>query len=232
MRATDWEFRNRAVVFGLIFGLSYPLYNLDRQNAAAALASWLAAKANSNGDAILHGLFALAALLQGAAAFVRTWASAYLRADVVYASRVKSASLVADGPYRLVRNPLYLGNVLMAVAMGSSMSRSGFVFAVLATIAFCYRLIRREERELATSQGEKFGDYLRAVPRLWPALTPRLPAAGSAPRWAKGFGAEAWFWGFALAIAAFSVTLDLRVLLGGAAACMTVFWFTSRALAK
>src|SRR5262250_2812371 len=68
MKATDWEFKHRARVFGLILG----------------------------------------AALLGVAAMLRTWASAYLHAEVVYASEVKTEALVADGPYRRVRNPLYL----------------------------------------------------------------------------------------------------------------------------
>ena len=64
------------------------------------------------------------------AALVRTWASAYLHSSVVYAAEVKTASLVADGPYRQVRNPLYFGNVLMVIGIGSMMSR----------VVLCWRL--------------------------------------------------------------------------------------------
>jgi protein-S-isoprenylcysteine O-methyltransferase Ste14 len=101
------------------------------------------------------------------AALLRTWASSYLSAGVVYAAEVKTESLVADGPYRQVRNPLYLANVLMVIGMGAMMSRTGFIVAVAAMLVFCYRLILREESELQTSQGEPYEGYSKAVPRLW-----------------------------------------------------------------
>jgi protein-S-isoprenylcysteine O-methyltransferase Ste14 len=34
------------------------------------------------------------------------------------AANVKTELLIADGPYRLVRNPLYFGNLLMVLGMG------------------------------------------------------------------------------------------------------------------
>ena len=149
VKATNWEFANRAMVFGLIFGFTFPLYALDQQNSTAALANWLAPKLQLNADPLARLLFALAAVLLMAAAFIRTWASSYLQASVVYASEVKSASLIADGPYRYVRNPLYFANVLMIIAMGAMMSGLGFFVAVAAMLVFCYRLIFREEAGLA-----------------------------------------------------------------------------------
>ena len=41
MRATHWEFTNRALVFVLIFALAFPLYAVDPQTSTAALARWL-----------------------------------------------------------------------------------------------------------------------------------------------------------------------------------------------
>src|SRR5437764_10678515 len=130
MKATNWEFSNRAFVFGIILGISFPLYSLDRQNSTAALANWLGGRAGVDADLLARLLFALAALLIAAAAFVRTWASSYLQGEVVYAKEVKTESLVADGPYRQVRNPLYFANVFMAVGFGAMMSRVGFCVRV------------------------------------------------------------------------------------------------------
>jgi protein-S-isoprenylcysteine O-methyltransferase Ste14 len=137
MKATPWEFSNRALLFGLIFGCAFPLYAFDPQNVSGTLADWLGARTGWNADVVARALFAGAALLMALAALLRTWASSYLHASVVYGSELKSASLVADGPYRRVRNPLYLANVMMSVAMGALMSRLGVVFAVITTVVFC-----------------------------------------------------------------------------------------------
>jgi hypothetical protein len=100
MKASDWEFTNRALVFGLIFGVSFPLYSLDHQNSATAFANWLGPRVGADADFAARFLFALAALLLVSAALTRTWASAYLEAGVVYASELKTEALVSEGPYR------------------------------------------------------------------------------------------------------------------------------------
>lgn len=232
MKATSWEFTNRAFIFGLIFGVAFPLYAVDHQNGTAALADWLGARFQLNGDSVARLLFAIAAGFVIAAALIRTWASAYLKAGVVYASEVQTETLVADGPYRWVRNPLYLGNVLLAIGMGSLMSRVGFGVAVLAMLVFCYRLILREEAELEVSQGEHYARYRNAVPRLWPALRPRAPAAGHPARGRDGFKAEAWSWGFAAAVVGFAITLSTTVFFVILGASLLVFWVSSALLQK
>jgi protein-S-isoprenylcysteine O-methyltransferase Ste14 len=227
VKATNWEFANRAMVFGLIFGFTFPLYAFDHQNSTAALANWLAPKLQLNADALARLLFALAAFLLVVAAFIRTWASSYLQASVVYASEVKSASLVADGPYRYVRNPLYFANVLMIIAMGAMMSRLGFIVAVLAMLVFWYRLIFREEAELQASRGQQFAEYRQAVPRLWPLPWPRIASAGRQAKWSEGFKAESWYWGFAAALIAYATTLKLWVFFVILAASLILFWISS-----
>jgi hypothetical protein len=174
----------------------------------------------------------LAALLLFVAALIRTWSSAYLHAKVVYAAEVKTDALVADGPYRRVRNPLYFANVLMAIALGSMMSRTGFFVAVLAMLVFCCRLILREEDELQAHQGEQYESYRKAVPRLWPALGPRIPSAGHPARWSEGFKAESWYWGFAVALAAFAITLKLTPFFAILGASLVWFWVSSAVLEK
>jgi protein-S-isoprenylcysteine O-methyltransferase Ste14 len=195
MRATNWEFKNRAMIFGFILGVPFSLYTFDHVNAASVVGDWLAGPLAITGDAAAQPVLGVAALLMVLAAAVRTWASAYLNASVVYASEVKTAALVADGPYRRVRNPLYLGNVVIALALGAMMSRLGFVVTMVVMLVFCYRLILREEGDLLARQGESFRAYLTAVPRLLPSPWPKTASAGSQARWGDGFLAESWCWG-------------------------------------
>ncbi len=232
MKATNWEFTNRALVFGLIFGFAFPLYFLDHQNSTATLANWLGARLQMDADLVARLLFAFAAFLLVVAALIRTWASSYLRAAVVYAAEVKTESLVADGPYRQVRNPLYFANVVMAIGMGAMMSRTGFFVAVVAMLVFCYRLILREEAELQASQGEQYEAYSKAVPRLWPSLWPRIASAGRQARWTEGFKAESWYWGFAAALVAFAITLKLKLFFAILGASLILFWVSSVVLQK
>lgn len=229
MKASNWEFSNRAMIFGLIFGVSFPLYTLDHQNSAQALANWLAPRMGMNADAelLLRWLFFAAAGLLAIAALIRTWASAYLQAEVVYSSEVKTQTVVADGPYRRVRNPLYFANIVMAFGMGAMMSRAGFFVAVAAMWVFCYRLILREEAELLANQGERYDRYRKAVPRLLMSPWPRIPSAGQQPRWRNGFLAEAWSWGFAASVLGFALTLRLPVFFVIMGASLVLFWVGS-----
>src|ERR1700730_5147285 len=107
MKATRWEFENRAAIVGGLFAVSFFLASIDHRNAAQALAERLAVWLSVDADRATRAIFALGTVAVALAAMTRTWASAYLAADVVYAGNVKTASLVADGPYRFVRNPLY-----------------------------------------------------------------------------------------------------------------------------
>ena len=175
------------MVFGLIFGFSFSAYFLDQQNSAAALANWLGAARGIDSNLIARSLFVLAACLLVVAALIRTWASSYLNANVVYASEVKTESLVADGPYRRVRNPLYFANVLLALGMGAMMSRIGFFVGdhcdagVLLPADFSGR-----DRTCRPARASSTSATNNAVPRLWPALRPRTASAGRQASWMDG----------------------------------------------
>ncbi|HYR83704.1 MAG TPA: isoprenylcysteine carboxylmethyltransferase family protein [Terriglobia bacterium] len=232
MKATDWEFANRALLFGLIFAFTFPLYSVDHQNSTAAMANWLAAGLRTDANLVAHLLFAFAAFFVVAAALIRTWASSYLEAEVVYAADIRTESLVADGPYRRVRNPLYFANVLMTVGLGAFMSRIGFLVAVVAMLVFCYRLIVREEAELQASQGEQYERYLKAVPRLLPSIRARAVSGNHRARWTEGFKAESWNWGFAAAAVAFAVTLKLMLFFVILGASVVLLWASSAFLSR
>jgi protein-S-isoprenylcysteine O-methyltransferase Ste14 len=156
-------------------------------------------------------VIAAGAALVFLAAALRTWAAAYLRSDVVHDTVQHSEALIAAGPFRHTRNPLYLGNLLMAAGIGVLASRLGFIFLVLANWVFVYRLIFREEEALRQNQGETFLAYCQAVPRFWPSLKPRVPSANRSPRWGQAFAGETFVWIFALAELSIAITLRARV---------------------
>src|SRR5436309_2169426 len=157
-------------------------------------------------------LFSRIVILAGAflaflSAGLRTWAAAYLRTDIVHDTSQHSEALVADGPFRYTRNPLYFGNLPLAVGIGVLASRSGFIFLVLANWIFVYRLILREEESLLKTQGDSYRAYCQAVPRFWPAVTPRVPAGNRRPHWLQAFGGESFVWIFGLAELLVAITL-------------------------
>jgi len=151
------------------------------------------------------------ALLVFLSAAIRTWGAAYLRTDVVHDTAQHSEALVADGPFRYTRNPLYLANLPVAAGIGVLASRSGFIFLVLANWIFVYRLIFREEESLRKTQGESYRAYCRAVPRFWPAPKPRVPSGNLRPDWGQAFAGESFVWLFGLAELLIAATLNPRI---------------------
>lgn len=215
MRATKFEFEYRFWIFAAIFFVGFYLYRFDHQNAAASLLHAIAPSIDLNSETGAHWLraiFAFGTLLVFSAAAHRTWATAYLRTEIVHDMNQHAHSVVADGPYRYVRNPLYLGNKFMAAGIALMASRTGWFFIVGAVWLFDYRLIFREEDGLLRTQGEAYQRYIGSVPRLLPSFRPRVPSSGMRPRWGQAFAGESLFWFFGLAMLVFTITLNTRVM--------------------
>jgi protein-S-isoprenylcysteine O-methyltransferase Ste14 len=208
--ATDFEFKNRFWSISAIIFLSFFCYRFDRTNAAIYLAQKILGPGVSADsprfDRVALSIFAAGAGFVYLAALLRSWAESYLHSSIVHDAALHSSQLVAEGPYRHVRNPLYLGNDLMAIGLGLFASRLGFVVMCLGIFIFTYRLILREEAGLLASQGESYRRYLAAVPRLWPSLTPRVPSGGVQPNWRDGFTGELFIWSIAIGMTAFVIT--------------------------
>jgi protein-S-isoprenylcysteine O-methyltransferase Ste14 len=212
MKATDFEFRNRFWMFGLIFGVGFWLYALDRVNAIQYLINITLGENSPHADLMARCALAFATLLMLLTALLRTWATSYLRTDVMQDHDLHAEKVVASGPYRHLRNPLYFGNILMAFGMGLLASRVGFVVIVVGNFIFCLRLIGLEESNLRKEQGESYIEFCRRVPRLWPSLQARLPDSGLKPHWQQAFAGELFMWGFFVAVAVFAITLNTKLL--------------------
>ena len=211
-KATLLEFRYRWWVISLIFFFSFLTYFFDHVNSSEAIADWAASRlATAATHNIYRFIFAFGSLLLTAAAFLRTWGTSYLQADIMRDSRVHTERLLADGPYRYVRNPLYLGTILMACAIGLMASRTGFFVLSIGMTIFVVRLLLREEADLRRDQGESYQRYCAAVPRLFPSLKLRVPQAGNAPHWGQALRAEIMYWLLALAMASLAVTLNIKI---------------------
>lgn len=212
-RATTFEFRYRFWFIAGIIWAGFLLYSVDHVNAAEALSrAALGGNPDENSAVFgryVTGFFALGTLIVALAAWIRSWAESYLHSSIVHDSALHGEQLVAGGPFRYLRNPLYMGTVLLAVGLGVLASRTGFLVMSLGMVLFTYRLILREEATLLQSQGESYRRYLAAVPRLIPSVRPRVPASGAKPNWLDGFTGEIFMWGGAAAMAVFTATRNL-----------------------
>jgi protein-S-isoprenylcysteine O-methyltransferase Ste14 len=212
LAASAWEFRNRFWIFGACFWISFSAYQIDHKNFGQSLTEFLWGLAHREatfGD--LRLVFLVGVLLAVKAAAIRTWATAYIRPEVMVDGALHTDTVVAEGPYRYVRNPLYLGTNLLALAYSLMASRLGAMLLIAGIFAFNYRIILREERELTLAQGENYLRFQRAVPRLWPALRPQVAGSDHKPDWGGGILGEMFFWGLALAMLVFAITFNLRL---------------------
>jgi len=82
--------------------------------------------------------------------------------------------LVAQGPYRFVRNPMYWG-VFLSLLGESVYFGSGtlLLYAVLLLTGFHLFTILYEEPVLRRTFGDAYVEYCQRVPRWWPAIFPR-----------------------------------------------------------
>ncbi|HVN09463.1 MAG TPA: isoprenylcysteine carboxylmethyltransferase family protein [Patescibacteria group bacterium] len=233
MQASRFEFRYRWWMISSIFVLAFSAYAIDPVNCGAAIAEWMARQRGMAATRDSYRvIFAFGAFLVGVASFLRTWGTAYLREDVMRDARVHTERLLADGPYRHVRNPLYLGNILLAAGVGLMASRVGFVILAAGMTLFVVRLILREEADLGRDQGESYRRYCGAVPRLLPSVLPRVAPAGNTPKWGQAIRAELTYWLFAAAVAAFAFTLNITVFWGVFALAVAASWLQKRPRTK
>ena len=96
--------------------------------------------------------------------FLRIWAQQHLR----YRLDVKKC-LTTTGPYSLVRNPIYVGNILMCLG---AIITSELLWLVPIALLYWFTIyslvVRYEERHLLEKYGEPYRRYLAEVPRWLP----------------------------------------------------------------
>ena len=84
---------------------------------------------------------------------------------------VEGHTLIQDGPYRFVRNPIYTGMFGLLLATGLAVTRPAplLLAIILFAIGTCIR-IRSEERLLRQAFGAEFEEYARKVPAMIPGI--------------------------------------------------------------
>jgi hypothetical protein len=141
------------------------------------------------------------------------WGTAYLGSAVMRGAALHGDQIVAAGPYRYLRNPLYLGSWLLALATSILMPPSGAVFFLLSTSAFLLFLVSAEERFLLAKGGDAYQQYRLRVPRLLPNLGAGLGPSSARPHWIEAMLAEMHPIGFTVCFAIFAWRYNARILI-------------------
>ncbi len=189
MKATALEFRLRMAIMTIVVVLGFwaPWIEAWGIGQRISLLEWMALELSRLGllsfAAATPAVIILGSVIAAIGAFLRVWGSAWLGYGTVHHGSMQAGGVVANGPYRHVRNPLYLGGWFMIAAMAFIMPPTGALFVVPLLTVFFLRLIFGEEAFLAARLGQPYLDYLRAVPRLLPRLRAALPSAGGKPQW-------------------------------------------------
>ena len=222
MAATPFEYRFRFALHGIIYALGFwapwTLYTSalgPRETLWNTGMSELARTGAFSFNCAAIFLLSLGILLAAVGAWLRVWGSAYVGASIVNSRSMHGEAMLADGPYRRTRNPLYLGTLLHTFGVALVMPLSGAVFAIVLLWIFQIRLALAEEPFLSARFGEPYCLYAARVPRFLPALTPRVPSAGAHPRWLQACLGEIYMIGVVVSFAALGWSFNSLTLIKG-----------------
>ena len=210
MRSGSFVFRFRMVFMAVIIGLGFsaPWVELWGVGSRITLLEWLALEMSRLGlvsfSVATPAVIVSGALVAAVGAWLRIWGSAWLGHGVVINHNMQGAALMADGPFRYVRNPLYMGMYLWVAALCLMMPATGALFVLVAVPVLIGVLIAGEESFLAASLGAPYKDYMLMVPRLFPRLRTIIGPSGNKPHWGQAVLSEINPIGVFFAIAVFS----------------------------
>jgi len=96
------------------------------------------------------------------ATFGRLWTLAYISGN-------KTKNLVTEGPYSVVRNPLYLFSFIGAIGIGL-VSKNILILSIIGVMFVVYYpfVIRAEEKNLLKTHGRAFEEYRARTPMFIP----------------------------------------------------------------
>ncbi len=216
MQATALEYKHRYLVHGLIYTLCFaapwskllpPPYRQSvwgfMQNGSIwfQLSNTLSRPTYARFAFFWNSTIIAMILLASAGAFLRVWGAAYLGATTVQRGGMVSERIVADGPFRYVRNPLYLGTILHTLALSLLMRPEAAVLCVVLITLLQLRLIGREEPYLQERLGSAYTAYLQEVPRIIPEVRPFTAPNMTKPVWKQGLLSELYMVGVAITLA-------------------------------
>lgn len=122
---------------------------------------------------------------------MRLWGVSWAGSETRTTGGVGGTYLVISGPFAHVRNPLYVGNILMYLGLGI-MSMSLFPYLQIVAILFFivqYQfIVKEEEGFLVKKFGSDYEKYLQNVPRFFPRVTKYIDNSVPQPNYSLNAG--------------------------------------------
>jgi len=105
-------------------------------------------------------------MLAGGVALIGLSIRALRRGGTTVSPTHAASQLVTSGPFGISRNPIYLGNTVIMIAVALIAWSPWFiVMGFVAAIATSYLAIRPEEKHLDLRFGRRYRDYAKRVRR-------------------------------------------------------------------
>lgn len=105
---------------------------------------------------------------------IRLWGVSWAGSETRTTGTVGGTFLIISGPFAHVRNPLYVGNILMYFGLGV-MSYALFPYLQIAALFFFifqyHYIVLEEENYLKVAFADEYQKYCEAVPRFCPRLS-------------------------------------------------------------
>jgi protein-S-isoprenylcysteine O-methyltransferase Ste14 len=212
-------FRFRVLIFTALYLVGFNAFRSPYLNFGTESTTWIAlssllARASGLNLASATMLVTLCAVIFSiAGAVLRVWATAYIGAGVMGDKSLRADHVVASGPYRHLRNPLYLGNLLTCLAISILMPLGGALFFLLGCTLLTAALVAAEGPYLSRQLGASYAAYRTRVPSFLPAIRPHVEAAQVLPRWAQSLAAESFHVGFAACLLVFAWQYNVELLI-------------------
>lgn len=122
---------------------------------------------------------------------IRFWGVGHASSETRTTAGVGGSRLVQSGPFAHVRNPLYVGNILMYAGLGVMANIPWLIVATIVWFVFQYAMIiSREEEYLAKTFGDDYSRYRENVGRFVPRLTPYAPGREQHIEWSMAMRSE------------------------------------------
>jgi protein-S-isoprenylcysteine O-methyltransferase Ste14 len=153
---------------------------------------------------------------------VRVWGTAVLSGATMVSMSARTDRLITGGIFGLVRNPMYLGDLL--IFPGYTMLLSPWLTPPFALyhIIRVLRLCAYEERRMLARWGDEYEEYCRSVPRLMPRIARLRPAPA---KWGDGLRSSSAWIGFVCGYMASVITHDLWSLIPFVTIGFLYFWY-------
>ncbi len=139
----------------------------------------------------------------------RVWAAMYVAGN-------KTHTLVVEGPYSMVRNPLYFFSFIGTMGIGL-VSENMAILALLVLLFITYYplVVLSEERELLRVHGDDFRKYMQRVPRFIPKFSLITEAATvnvKVSQYRRTFMEVIWFFWFIIPLQVVEILHDAGIL--------------------